>query len=127
MTHPMLVKEARLSQSADPIAVALGADRVILLQTDALAGPLSWLQLQEEVTRHVQSFEEQPNAPAWDFRCFVPLPDRSWQHLVHLTARLRQQGTFVNPDQLAGILLERQIEMLHEFLKVEDEQVQVTR
>jgi len=123
----MLVKEARLSQSSDPIAVALGADRVILLQTDALAGPLSWLQLQEEVTRRVQSLEEQPSAPAWDFRCLVPLRDRSWQYLVRLTARLRQQGTCVKPDQLAGILLERQIEMLHEFLKVEDEQAQATR
>jgi len=50
-----------------------GAGRVIPLQTDALAGPLSWLQLQEEIARRVQSLEEQPGTPAGDARCPVPL------------------------------------------------------
>jgi hypothetical protein len=65
--------KGQVNQSANPIAVALGADRVFSLQTDASAGLLSWLQLQEEIARHVQSVGDQPIASAEDARCPVPL------------------------------------------------------
>jgi len=65
--------KGRVNQSADPVAIAMGADRVFSLQTGASAGPLSWLQLQEEIARHSQSVENQPVASAGDARCPVPL------------------------------------------------------
>ena len=99
--------------SADKIAKALGADRVVSLEGLPSQGPLDLLELRVEVQRRLRSTGGRPTDPDWDIRRLVPFRREGWQELERLASMCEREGKRVSPSQLAALLIERGLESLN--------------
>lgn len=93
------------------ITKKLGANRTFAVGSDA-GGPLSWLQLCNEVEERLHSTGGRPSDINWNLRRQIPFRKRTWQALNALAKALKHEGASIGPGQIAAILLERQVQDL---------------
>lgn len=106
-----------MHKKPDAIAKKLGADRTFPVKTH-MAGPLSWMQLREEVHTRLHSRGGRPSDPRWEFRRQVPFQEQTWDLLNDLAKKLKHEGVTVEPAQIAAILVEHQIDTLRKTSRV---------
>ena len=97
----------------DKIATGLGAER--LGKVRATGGYFGAMQLLADIQArfHPPAGGGRATDPNWTERRLVPLATRTLARLEELAAKLREQGEVsVEPMQLAGILLEKTIELV---------------
>lgn len=104
--------ESKKPRNADEIAKALGAGRVVSLETLPSQGPLDLLELRAEVQRRLRSTGGRPTDPDWDIRRLVPFRREGWQELEHYARQCEREGQRVSPSQLAAFLIERGLQSL---------------
>jgi len=103
--------------TAEEIARALGAERVVSLERLPSQGPLDLLELRAEVQRRLRSTGGRPTDPDWDVRRLVPFRREGWQELERLARDCERNGQRVSPSQLAALLIERGLENLKKSVR----------
>lgn len=103
---------SKKASTAEEIARALGAERVVSLERLPSQGPLDLLELRAEVQRRLRSSGGRPTDPDWNVRRLVPFRREGWQELEHLARVCESEGQRVSPSQLAALLIERGLESL---------------
>lgn len=96
------------------IAEALGASRVVELDSRKAGGPLDLLALREEVNQRLRSSGGRPTDPAWTLSRQVPFKEDSWSRLQGFASEVGSSGRRVGPAQLAALLIENGLEELED-------------
>ncbi len=96
------------------IAEALGASRVVELDSKNAGGPLDLLALREEVNQRLRSSGGRPTDPAWTLSRQVPFKEDSWNRLQEFASEVGTSGRRVGPAQLAALLIENSLEELED-------------
>lgn len=96
------------------IAEALGASRVVEVDSKKIGGPLDLLALRDEFSRRLRSTGGRPTDPAWTVTRQVPFKEDSWARLQGLASEVGATGRRVGPAQVAALLIESSLEELEE-------------
>jgi len=99
----------RKANDRERIAKALGASRVVEVQTTSHQGPLGLLSLREEIVRRLQSTGGRPTDPDWTERRCVPFKQEIWEGLFRLSKEMSTDGRKVTPAQVAAMLVELEL------------------
>jgi hypothetical protein len=94
----------------DEMARALGASRVVAVQTRDTQGPLGLLALGEEIRSRLRSSGGRPSDPRWTERRGIPFRREVWKQLTELAKQMSTEDRTVTAAQLAALLIERGLE-----------------
>src|SRR6266540_1016297 len=97
----------------DKIAKGLGAER--RGKVPAGGGYFGAMQLAADVEARfrVPSGGGRPTDPAWTERRLLPLAAETLKKLEEISAKVREHGIYVEPMQLAALLIEKTAERLN--------------
>jgi DNA-binding transcriptional MerR regulator len=96
------------------IAKALGASRVVDVDTKQVRGPLDLLALRDEFSRRLRSTGGRPTDPEWTVTRQVPFKEDSWKRLQGLASDVGATGRRVGPAQVAALLIENSLDEIEE-------------
>ena len=98
------------SDMQESLTRALGASRVVPVDTSQPQGPLGLLALGEEIRSRLRSAGGRPTDPSWTARRCVPFKPDIWHRLSELARQMSTKDRKVTPAQVAAILVERGLE-----------------